>query len=87
MLEPFLELMVNAVDTAATVVVLLALWEGRRAGSRIRHFFGIRDARATGDVDGFLSEARRSRGKDPFGSALPAAPMDTEPPAGREQES
>lgn len=84
MLEPFLELMVNAVDTAATVVVLLALWEGRIAGGRIRRFFGIKDARGKGDVDRFLSEARRSRGGDSSVGALPAAPTGTESPVLRE---
>ena len=61
MFEPFLELMMNAVDLAATLIVLLALWEGRtaRGVGRIGRWLGIRSGIAGGDIDRFLHEARR----------------------------
>ncbi len=58
MFESFLELVVNAVDTAATVVVLLALWEGRVRGP-IGRWLGMGAAGRGRDVDHFLHEVRR----------------------------
>jgi hypothetical protein len=63
MLEPFLELMLDATDTALTVIVLLALWEGRTArGSQLftRWFRKVEKRR---DIDGFLRDARRLAGQ------------------------
>jgi hypothetical protein len=61
MLEPFLELMMNAVDLAATLIVLLALWEGRTARGigLIGRWLGMPSAAGGGDVDRFLHEVRR----------------------------
>jgi hypothetical protein len=63
MLEPFLELMLDAVDTALTVVVLLALWEGRTArGSRLLARWLGNGAKAS-DLERFLRDAGRLAGR------------------------
>jgi hypothetical protein len=62
MLEPFLELMLDATDTALTVMVLLALWEGRTAGGRQFFAHWLRKGGATGDLEGFVRDARRLGG-------------------------
>jgi hypothetical protein len=63
MLEPFLELMLDATDTALTVIVLLALWEGRtvRGSQLVARWLGkVESGR---DIDGFLRDARRLAGQ------------------------
>jgi hypothetical protein len=63
MLEPFLELMLDATDTALTVIVLLALWEGRTA--RGRHLLAqwLRKSDRKSDLEGFVRDARRLGGQ------------------------
>jgi hypothetical protein len=59
MLEPFLELMLDATDTALTVIVLLALWEGRTArGSQLLAQL-LRKSERKSDLEGFVRDARR----------------------------
>jgi hypothetical protein len=59
MLEPFLELMLDATDTALTVIVLLALWEGRTArGSQLLARW-LRKSERKSDLEGFVRDARR----------------------------
>ena len=62
MLEPFLELMLDATDTALTVIVLLALWEGRTAGGRQLLAQWLRKGGARSDLEGFVRDARRLGG-------------------------
>jgi hypothetical protein len=59
MLEPFLELMLDATDTALTVIVLLALWEGRTARGRQLLAQWLRKSDRTSDLEGFVRDARR----------------------------
>ena len=59
MLEPFLELMLDATDTALTVVVLLALWEGRTARGRQLLAHLLRKSERNSDLEGFVRDARR----------------------------
>ena len=69
MFGPFLELIVNAVDTAATVVVLLALWDGRSArGGRLLRWLGGQAAGTESDVEGFLRKARSAGCEEPAGA-------------------
>jgi hypothetical protein len=67
MLEPFLELLADAADTTATIIVLLALWEGRTArGRNVRmRWFGIRTTNRRIGVDDFLRAAWRARCQEP----------------------
>ena len=59
MFGPFLDLMLNALDTGITVVVLLALWDGHRTG-RVGLFPTRRAARPQDDdVARFVAAARR----------------------------
>jgi hypothetical protein len=59
MLEPFLELMLDATDTALTVIVLLALWEGRTARGRQLLAQLLRKSESKSDLEGFVRDARR----------------------------
>jgi hypothetical protein len=59
MLEPFLHLMLDGIDVAATVLFLLALWDGRQT-----RWFGTpcpSPVRANDDVMHFLAQARQVR--------------------------
>ena len=53
MLEPFLELMLDATDTALTVIVLLALWEGRTARGRFTLAHWLRKTERGSDLETF----------------------------------
>lgn len=63
MLEPFLELMLDATDTALTVIVLLALWEGRTARGRQLLAHLLRKSESKSDLEGFVRDARRLGGE------------------------
>jgi S-adenosylmethionine:diacylglycerol 3-amino-3-carboxypropyl transferase len=63
MLEPFLELMLDATDTALTVIVLLALWEGRTARGRQLLAQLLRKSDRTSDLESFVHDARRLGGQ------------------------
>jgi hypothetical protein len=63
MLEPFLELMLDATDTALTVIVLLALWEGRTARGRRLLAQLLRKSESKSDLEGFVRDARRLGGQ------------------------
>ena len=63
MLEPFLELMLDATDTALTVVVLLALWEGRTARGRQLLAQLLRKSERRSDLESFVRDARRLGGE------------------------
>ena len=63
MLEPFLELMLDATDTALTVIVLLALWEGRTARGRFTLAHWLRKTERGSDLETFLRDARRLGGQ------------------------
>jgi hypothetical protein len=63
MFEPFLELMADAVDTTATLMAILALWQGRpvRCKEMVARWLGMRPAARLDDVEDFVREARRVR--------------------------
>jgi hypothetical protein len=63
MLEPFLELMLDATDTALTVIVLLALWEGRTARGRQLLAQLLRKSERRSDLESFVRDARRLGGE------------------------
>ena len=59
MLGPVLDLMLNAIDMAATVVVLLALWDGRKVDIRARLIAWLRGTPGRGtSVERFIASAR-----------------------------
>ncbi|HSA82542.1 MAG TPA: hypothetical protein VLE23_17125 [Geminicoccaceae bacterium] len=58
MFEPLLELMLDAIDTGLTVVVLLALWDGRAARASRALARWLRRIEKASDLDGFLRDAR-----------------------------
>lgn len=61
MFEPFLELMADAVDTTATLLAVLALWQGRpvRCKEMVARWLGMRPATRLIEVEDFVREARR----------------------------
>ena len=63
MLEPFLELMLDATDTVLTVIALMALWEGRTARGRQLLAQLLRKPERKSDLEGFVRDARRVRGQ------------------------
>ena len=75
MFGPFIELVADAIDLSATILVLLALWEGRSAPGRtaVLRWLGVK-ARPESvlAVDDFLRQAQRSR-------SAPAGPLSATP--------
>lgn len=85
MLGPILDLLVDAVDLAMTIAVLLALWDNRAGGSRsrlIRWLYGPRPGpRDPRSVQRFLEDARQSGAalQERSGGATCAAQPNVEP--------
>ena len=76
MLERFLHLMLDGIDVAATVLLLLALWDGRQM-----RWFGTpcpSPVRADDNVMHFLAQARQVRLRAML--TRHAAPSDASPP-------
>lgn len=62
LLEPILELMLDAVDMSMTIVLLLALWDGRNPDFRRRAIEWLTGREAAPDpVQQFLAAARDAR--------------------------
>ena len=60
MFEPFLDLMADAADTTATLLALLAIWQGRavRCKEILARWLGLRPVERRVEVEDFVRKAR-----------------------------